>query len=407
MREADEYIRSKFEEYYRHNFERVRPPPEMEKREFGFLLFEEGIMIRHKAFKKATDLQSFIRTKVPAHVYNSTAYYLEPDQEMDKKNWQGADLTFDVDADHIDTTCKDAHDRWTCKNCKTQGKGSAPEKCPKCQGERIDGEVWVCEVCLERAREEVIKLLGFLTEDFGFSRKNMTICFSGHRGYHVHLRADEAKSLSSDERKEIVDYILGLGFDPNLHTDLLDRRIDPGIPSIENQGWQGRIHKGIYEILTETSEDELVKWGISRRIAKAISNKRDEFASKWIGEQRKIPPDGVGPTTWKTIIQKAVEEGSAKIDTVVTTDVHRLIRVPETLNAKTGFKTVEINSIERFDPFRDAIVFEGEETVYVRDAPQFRIGDQSFGPYLDKTVTIPSAAAILLVAKGKALPRRD
>lgn len=119
------------------------------------------------------------------------------------------------------------------------------------------------------------------------------------------------------------------------------------------------------------------------------------------------PPDGVGPTTWKAIIQKAVEEGSAKIDTVVTTDVHRLIRVPETLNAKTGFKTVEINSIERFDPFRDAIVFEGEETVYVRDAPQFRIGDQSFGPYLDKTVTIPSAAAILLVAKGKALPRRD
>jgi DNA primase small subunit len=406
MREADEYIRGKFEEYYRHNFGRVRPPPEMEKREFGFLLFEEGIMIRHKAFKKATDLQSFIRTKVPAHVYNSTAYYLEPDQEMDKKNWQGADLTFDVDADHIETTCKDAHDRWTCKNCKTQGKGSAPEKCPKCQGERMDEEVWLCEICLERAKEEVIKLLDFLMNDFGFSRKNMIICFSGHRGYHVHLRADEVRSLDSDMRKEIVDYVLGLGFDSDLHPDLLRGNLYPADQNIKDRGWRGRIYRGTYEILTENSEDELVNMGLDRRMARSIVRRRDEFASTWIGEQ-KVPPSGISPTKWKTVIQKAVELGGGKVDTVVTTDVHRLIRLPETLNAKTGFKAMEVNSIESFDPFGDAIAFEGEETVYVRDAPQFRVGDQSFGPYLDKTVTIPSAAAILLVAKGKALPRRD
>jgi len=259
---------------------------------------------------------------------------------------------------------------------------------------------------LDRAREEVIKLLDFLTEDFGFSRKDMTTCFSGHRGYHVHLRADDAKILSSDERKEIVDYILGLGFDPSLHTDLFAGRMDLEMPNMNVQGWQGRINRGIYAILTEASEDEMARWGISRRIARTIANRRDEFA-QWIGEQTRTPPGGIGPATWKTIIQKAVEEGGAKIDTVVTTDVHRLIRLPETLNAKTGFKAVEINSIESFDPFRDAIVFKGEETVYVRDAPQFRVGDQSLGPYVDRTVTMPSAAAILLMAKGKALPRRS
>lgn len=405
MQKNNEYVKGKFEEYYRDNAEKVRPPPEMEKREYGFLLFEAGVMIRHKAFKTATNLHAFIRTTVPAHAYNSTAYYLEPEEEMDRKKWQGADLTFDVDADHIPTPCKYVHDLWTCKNCNTQGKGPVPERCPKCQGERIDEEVWLCEVCLERAKEEVIKLLDFLMEDFGFLRRDMTVCFSGHRGYHVHLRADEAKHLESDERKEIVDYVLGLGFDPDLHPDLMDRRtaLDAKIGA---SGWPGRVARGLYEILTETSENELASWDINRRVAKTVARSREDFASMWIGEKAKFP-EGVGPATWRILIGKAVERESAKVDTVVTTDIHRLIRIPETLNGKTGFKAAEISSIESFDPFSDAIAFKGEETVHVKEAPQFRIGNQTYGPYMDKVVTLPSAAAVLLVSKGKASPRGE
>ncbi len=406
MQEAEEYVERKFKQYYEKNAQRIRPPPKIENREFGFLLFREGVMIRHKAFKTIADLHSFVRTTTPAHVYNSTAYYVDPDKEMDKKGWQGADLAFDVDADHIATACKYIHDKWTCKSCGTQGKGPCPDTCPKCRGERMDEEVWLCEICLERAREEVIKLMDFLTEDFGFSRREMTVCFSGHRGYHVHLRNDEAKDLGSDERKEIVDYIMGLGFDSNSYSGLLDERLTLGEYSQEHRGWLGRIRRGAYEILTETSENELVNWGINRRIAKAIASRRDELASAWIGEAKSRRLEGVGPTTWKTIAQKAMERESAKVDTVVTTDIHRLIRLPETLNAKTGLKAVEVN-IESFDPFKDAIAFEGEETVYATDAPQFRIGNQTFGPYTNQTVTVPTAAATLLIAKGKAVSKRE
>ncbi len=406
MQKNSEYVKRKFEEYYRDNAEKVKPPPEMEKREYGFLLFEGGVMVRHKAFKTANDLCAFIRTTVPAHAYNSTAYYLEPEEEMDRKKWQGADLTFDVDADHIATPCKYVHDLWTCKNCNTQGKGPVPERCPECQGERIDEEVWLCEVCLERAKEEVVRLLDFLMEDFGFGRHDVTVCFSGHRGYHVHLRADEAKNLDSDERKEIVDYVQGLGFDPDLHPHLVDRRAAPEV-LIGASGWPGRVARGLYEILTETSEDELASWDINRRVAKTIARSREEFASMWIGEKVGKLPEGVGPATWKILIRKAVERESAKVDTVVTTDIHRLIRIPETLNGKTGFRAAEISSIESFDPFSDAIGFKGEETVHVKEAPQFRIGNQTFGPYTDKVVTLPSAAAVLLVSKGKASLRGE
>lgn len=407
MQRNEAYVKKKFGEYYRENAERVKPPPEMEKREYGFLLFEAGVMVRHKSFKAPTDLYAFIRTTVPAHVYNSTAYYLKPEEEMDQKEWQGADLTFDVDADHIATPCKYTHDTWTCKNCHAQGKGPVPDRCPKCQGERLDEEVWLCEICLERAKDEVVKLLDFLTGDFGFPMEDVTVCFSGHRGYHVHLREGEAKTLSSDERKEIVDYVLGLGFEPDLHVNVLDRRPAPAELQIEETGWRGKVARGLYEILTETSEDELATWGIHRKVARTITRKRKEFASVWVGEKRVDLPDGVGPSTWSIIIKKAVERESAKVDTVVTTDIHRLIRIPETLNGKTGFRAAEINNIEGFDPFSDAIAFKGEETVYVKEAPQFRIGDQTLGPYMDKVVTIPSAAAVLLLSKGKALLRGD
>jgi DNA primase small subunit len=96
---------------------------------------------------------------------------------------------------------------------------------------------------------------------------------------------------------------------------------------------------------------------------------------------------------------------SAKIDTVVTTDIHRLIRLADTLHGKTGFLKVEfpVSTTASFDPFKDAIAFkEGTATVNVSDAPEFRLGDELFGPYRDKKVELPTAAAVLLICKGRA-----
>ena len=96
----------------------------------------------------------------------------------------------------------------------------------------------------------------------------------------------------------------------------------------------------------------------------------------------------------------------AKIDTVVTTDVHRLIRMPGTLNGKTGLKAtiVTLDHLEEFDPFVEPVVFEGKQKVEITEAPTLRIGDQTFGPYVDQKVELPMAAAVLLVAKGVAFP---
>jgi len=119
---------------------------------------------------------------------------------------------------------------------------------------------------------------------------------------------------------------------------------------------------------------------------------------------------GVGSESWKKIVEKAIENQSVRIDTVVTTDIHRLIRLTNTLNGKTGLKKIRVSAsnIERFDPLKDAIAFkEGEISLVVSEAPEFRLGDQRFGPYKRMEVELPTAAAMFLLCKGAAQVREE
>ena len=144
-------------------------------------------MVRHKSFVDISDLQIFLGDAVPSDVYHSCAYYENPEAEMDKKGWLGADLVFDIDADHIPTSCNKIHDEWTCSKCGFSGRGITPEICPICEGLRFDAKTWPCELCLNSAKEETAKLIDMLEKDFGFSYNEMHLFFSGHRGYHVHI----------------------------------------------------------------------------------------------------------------------------------------------------------------------------------------------------------------------------
>lgn len=114
---------------------------------------------------------------------------------------------------------------------------------------------------------------------------------------------------------------------------------------------------------------------------------------------------GLGPETYRRLIEFSKKSQIARIDTVVTTDIHRLIRFPGTLNGKTGFKKVELSlsDLDEFDPFKSAIAFkEGTASVLVSEAPEFRLGDEQFGPFKNEKTNLPTATALLLVCKKRA-----
>ncbi len=99
-----EFLRQRFAEYYRK--ERIQAPPSIGEREFGFILFDPEVpevrMRRFMGFGTPGELGEYIRSLVPAHAFYSSAYYTAPGAgTMPEKGWTGADLIFDLDADHL------------------------------------------------------------------------------------------------------------------------------------------------------------------------------------------------------------------------------------------------------------------------------------------------------------------
>ncbi|MCK4477848.1 DNA primase small subunit PriS [Candidatus Bathyarchaeota archaeon] len=398
------FARNKFFEYYQKHFSNIQPPTSLEKREFGFLLFEGKTMLRHKSFRSIDNLKHSLSTIVPSNAYYSSAYYERPEAEMDKKGWLGADLVFDIDADHIPTPCGKVHDTWVCSHCGFAGKGPSPEKCPACDEAKFNTKTWMCDECLESAKKETIKLLEMLMKDLGFAENEIKVYFSGNRGYHVHVENENIRLLDSMARKEIVDYVIGLGFKVELHR-LIDKDKNRIVVGPNLKGWRDRIAKGIDAFLTKQSRSEIETMGLSkRRIDFLIKNKKKLRES--LKRRGWITVKGVGPKNWKKIIQWIMDQQSAKIDTVVTTDIHRLIRLTGSLHGKTGFMKVEapLHSFDKFDPLKEAVAFkEGQVIVDVVEAPRFRIGDTLHGPFKnDSRVELPTAAALFLLCKGVA-----
>jgi DNA primase small subunit len=369
----------------------------------------EGWMNRHKSFKQIDELKEFLQNSVPSDAYYSCAYYESPEAEMDRKGWIGADLIFDIDADHIPTPCDKIHDEWVCGSCGFAGRGVTPEKCPACGSEKLTAKTWSCEICLASAKAETIKLLDMLTQDFGFSKNEIHVFFSGHRGYHVSVECESVTSLDSIARKEIVDYVSSLGLDVSFH--YLNRRNRKETLSSEKVlesdfGWSKRLNRGMQNFIINAKAEDFENIGLKRNVIRALLHDRDSAlkSSQNIGKQAQLVK-GVGPDSWRKITEHVIKLQSAKIDTVVTTDIHRLIRLADTLHGKTGLLKVEFPSstIHSFDPFKDAVAFkEGTATVNVSDAPEFRLGDEMFGPYRNQNVELPVAAAVLLICKNRA-----
>jgi DNA primase small subunit len=402
-----DFVYEKFFDFYKSPSTVIPPPVSFVQREFAFLLFREKVMVRHRSFASPKALGAFLKDRVPSDVYHSCAYYEYPEAEMERKGWQGADLVFDIDADHIPTSCNKIHDEWTCGNtqCGFSGKGITPENCPICGGVKFETKTWPCDQCLDSAKAETVKLIDMLKNDFGFSDREVHVFFSGHRGYHVHVENEAIKTLDAMARKEIVDYVSGIGLAvfENRGKDQPKRKRGPQVFSLNDYGWNRRLKVGMRKFIANATKEDLKNVGIKKY--DVILRNKEAVLKRCLEDDRWNSVKGVSVETWMKLAEHIRDRESAKIDTVVTTDIHRLIRTTGTLHGKTGLLKVEfpISRLDGFDPFREAVAFkEGLAKVLVSDAPEFRLGGETFGPYRNQKVELPTAAAVLLVCKGRA-----
>jgi len=403
--ETFNFVREKFREYYLRESHKIKPPTEVEKREFGFIpLKREKTMMRHRSFLEAEQMVGFIKTLTPSDAYYSSAYYKKPDNpSMRAKGWLGTDLVFDIDCDHIPTPCKEKHDSWRCLSCDKAGMGEEPKRCRNCEGERFETDPWICEECLAVAKMETVKLAAILEEDFGTSDDQIEVVFSGQRGYHIHVKDKYIQKLGADERKEIVDYVTGTGLNIGFH-NLTNKRGEISNFNASTKGWRGRIIKAVYTILLKRV-GELKAMGIGDKTAKKIEENRDMLLG-WLNDG-KITQAAVflRKRAWESLIRKAIAQETVAVDTVVTTDIHRLIRLPSSLHGKTAFKvtSITVDELSEFTPLSDATAFKGGLVkIKVEKAGKIKIDGMEYGPYSDETVEIPTAPALFFICRGKA-----
>ncbi|MDI9609132.1 MAG: DNA primase small subunit PriS [Candidatus Verstraetearchaeota archaeon] len=405
-----EIVRNEFTKYYSGLGGEDLKVPDMPQREFAFLQFGGEVMIRHMKFLDTPSLKRYIVENTPAHIYHSSAYYKTPEAtDMNEKGWLGADLVFDVDSDHIRTECKERHDKWRCMACGKEGAGFPPESCPNCGMKKIDTRTWICEDCLEAAKKEVTKIIDeYLVPDFGVSDSDFEVFFSGHRGYHIHVRSQTFRTLSGDGRREIADYVRGIGLDIRLHGFREAKNEILVGPDMKDGGWRGRVARAVYEFVNRASLEDL-KLVVAPTVAKSLFENKEKFLKSISSD----PPywgglKGYTLESLEKIAIASIKNLICNIDERVTIDSKRLIRCPNSLHGKSGLRTlrVDYSGIDNFDPLKEAVAFRhGSIRIYVKEAPRVRIGDEELGPLKDKTLEVPLALGLYLICRGAAEPR--
>ncbi len=401
------FVAEQFHRWYQANARTIPAPTEIRMREFAFLQFGGRAMFRHIGYPDESSFRRGLVDNNPAHSYHSSSYYEHPTADMAGKGWTGADLVFDIDADHFDLPCQHEHDRWKCKNCGKEGTGKPPEVC-ECGKAAFDEESWLCERCLQAAKNETQKLLDILIQDFGLSPAgDLVVNFSGNRGYHVHVRSKRVRTLDQSGRREVVDYILGTGIKPEYLGFSLKAK--GGGSTLADGGWRGRAGRALYDYVASTPAEEIKTLKLGRKVTSFLIEDRAQALAMLEEANPSVLLKAVGLSDSEKLMadlgklmEIAVKLQAADIDTVVTTDIHRLIRLPNTLHGKTGWQcqTIPVDSLTDYDPLVSALAFRsGEAHLYVRRAPKIRIGDAEYGPYEDENVTVPTAAAMFLLCK--------
>ena len=91
-----------------------------------------------------------------------------------------------------------------------------------------------------------------------------------------------------------------------------------------------------------------------------------------------------------------------KVDPQVTMDIHRIFRMPGTINSKSGLVKMRCNDFESFDPLNDTCLLgDNEMKVKMKISSQlnFKLKGQSFR-IRENNLKLPLFAAVYLICKG-------
>ena len=376
------YLRKLYRNYYERNTGKLQLPPDYPAREFAAQLWGAKSYVRHVSFQSRERFEAWVVEKAPRHLYYSSAVYRYPAaQDMDEKGWIGADLIFDIDADHL----------------------------PRCEGKVTEIEDKALGVkasfapseCIAAAAWEATKLLDALVHELGFERSRIRVEFSGHRGFHVTVECrglDECFESDSEVRRELLNYIRAEALDESLVFSVPVEaptrgkrrvRIFQLPPRVEDPGIRGRIARLASLIAAKKGQT---------RLASVFRSAPLEAARIYSRMKEDID----------MLLNEAIEEAHIEVDPQVTLDTKRLIRIPYSLHGKTGLPVLPVHP-EKLDEFQiDASIspFNRLDPIRIRalvDTPKVEILGDIVKLKKGEVYRLPAPIAIYLMAKEVAV----
>ncbi len=392
MDQNSRFLLKMFRRYYKEN--EMPMPSRFGRREFGFMYFDRDFMQRHMSFSNPTEMRRFMIAQVPKHSYYSTAYYRRPNAPtMEEKGWMGADLIFDLDADHLE-----------------------------------GAEDMSYSQMMDQIKKEMINLLdSFLYNDLGFDEKDVGIYFSGGRGYHAHIELNDVTGLGSHERREIVDFVTSNGLDidrvfrqENVVRSVVNVKGQERnnistfrtIPPEDSGGWWLRMRNGLKDVVNDVCDQDTKDLkrtypSIKSMSPKTIESYKDDLIKSrdviFVNNRMATLKKGTQDMLIKIMKEDVAYRLSGEVDEPVTADIKRLIRLPGSLHGKTGLKVMPItrDELNGFDPLLDALpesYTSDPITVNVKRKTDIKINGERFD--LDIGVTeVPEYAAVFLVGR--------
>ncbi|MGB0593649.1 MAG: DNA primase small subunit domain-containing protein [Poseidonia sp.] len=314
---------------------------------------------------------------------------------MAEKLWQGADLIFDLDGDHL----------------------------PGVTDRDFPG-------MLDVIHDQAWSLWNdFLEPEFGFKEDHLQVTFSGHRGFHLHYRDPSLFHLDSEARRELVSHIRGEGVD-----------VQGGLARYHDQqakGWTQRIREGMDAMIDTLRQIHRGADGSGSELRRLESelqamqdregttSQRSAAAIRRLAElmdhdQRvtrlkdgKFEVLGNYQALFLNLLKAdaSVVLGSAgETDEVVTIDVRRQIRWPTSLHGKSGMRVSEFplsrldpDGHNPYNPLNEAFVLGLDQTAEVEwtvDDAIAQFGDRRLESTIGERIQVHESGATFLVLKG-------
>lgn len=269
-------------------------------REFGFDIDGSGPSHRYNQFMTVEQLADFFRNRAPYAAYASVAIYEQPSM---RKGWLKSELVFDVDAKDL------------------------PLKTCGCSGENI------CEQCLDDARKVAIQFAETMRSDLDL--RNIHFVYSG-RGFHVRVSDEAVMTLEQTERAQLVEYITGCILPTDVTMAMGYSRV-----------FRERVAR-TFESLDEQrlSQVQGMRKGLARRL---IEEKEKVLAAVRRGQLRELESfEGMGPKTFRQLLEFLTRLNSEFTDGKVTIDTKRILRLPSSLHSGVSMRCILVRDIEHF-----------------------------------------------------------